>query len=245
VTWFDGPVADSGPVVVVLSYAGAVRPPTALVRNAADPGTSVAGIILPGHGTAGDALLDDPEQVLSGLAGQLQPLLGRRLTLVGFSLGARLAFELARRFTAAGQPPGGLVCCVARAPHTGVGHLPTSGLDDAEFQATAIRLGLLASAAVGLNGIQGMIAALRADLRIVEHMPFSPGSPPLDVRTTVIGASSDWLVPDPVLRRWADLVAEPPLQLRVPGGHLSWLNEPGPMVSALARGLQFARAGQD
>ena len=244
-TWLDGPVADSGPVAVVLPYAGAVRPPTALVRNAADPGTSVAGIIYPGHGTAGGNLLTEPEKLLTGLVSQLQPLAGPRLTLIGFSLGGNLAFELARRFAAAGRPPGGLVCCVARAPHTGVGHLPTSGLDDTEFQATAIRLGLLAPAAAELDGMQGMIAALRADLRIVEHMPFSPGSPALDVRTAVIGATGDWLVPDPALRRWADVVAEAPLQLRVPGSHLSWLTEPGPMISALARGLSFAQAGQE
>jgi len=245
VNWLDAATDGPGPLVVVLPYAGAVRPPSALVRTAADPGVTVAGATYPGHGSAGGQLIDDAEELLDGMLSQLMPLARPRLVLVGFSLGGNLAFELARRLTAAGRPPGGLVTCVARGPHAGVGHRPLSGLARDEFVAEAVRLGLLTPAAASMDGMSGMIDALRADLTIVERMPLHAAAPPLTGPAVVIGATGDWLVPDPSLRRWADVYAVAPLQLRIPGRHLTWVTEPGPMAAALARALRHVLPAAD
>jgi len=245
VNWLDATTGGPGPVVVVLPYAGAIRPPSALVRAVAGPDVTVAGVTYPGHGTASGPLIDDAEELLDGILSQLMPLAGPRLVLAGFSLGGNLAFELAQRLTAAGRPPGGLVVCVARAPHTGVGHRPVSGLAGDEFVSEAVRLGLLAPTAAELDGMSSVIDALHADLRIVERMPFHAAAPPLTGPAAVIGATGDWLVPDPSLRRWADVHAVAPLQLRIPGGHLTWVTEPGPMTTALARALRHVLPGMD
>jgi surfactin synthase thioesterase subunit len=243
VNWLDAATGGPGPLVVVLPYAGAIRPPSALVRAAVGPGVTVTGMTYPGHGAVGGQLIDDAEELLDGIVSQLMPLAGPRLVLVGFSLGGNLAFELAQRLTAARRPPAGLVICVARAPHTGVGHRPVSGLAGGEFVSQAVRLGMLAPAAAGLDGMSGMIEALRADLRIVERMPFRAAAPPLTGPAAVIGATGDWLVPDPSLRRWADVHAVAPLQFRIPGGHLTWVTEPGPMTTALSRALLHVLPG--
>jgi len=228
--------------VVVLPYAGAVISPALVIRAGVPDAAALFGATLPGHGRAPGPVLDDPEQLLELLDADLEELAGSRPppVLVGVSLGGRLAYELARRRTARGAAPAGLVVCVSRAPHTGVGHPPIAGLSDAEFGVTAARLGLFASELLGLPDAGALLRTLRADLAIVERMPTVRG-PALPVPAAIVGATGDWLVPEPTLRRWADLVVDP-LQLRIPGTHLGWLRQAADMSAAIARGIAHAAA---
>src|SRR4051812_46136283 len=56
------------------------------------------------------------EPLLAALRPELEPLLDRPVVLFGHSLGALIAFELARAWAAAGRPVGGLVVAGAAAP---------------------------------------------------------------------------------------------------------------------------------
>lgn len=233
-------VPGPGVPVVALPYAGAVSSPVAVLRAALPPGAALLTARYPGHGGSAGEPLSDPEQLLELLEADLTELsrVAPAPILIGFSMGGGLAFELARRATARARPPRNLVLCVTRAPHTGVGHTPIARMPAAEFAAAAVRLGLAAPEVVGLPGAGTLLRTLQTDLAIVERMPTVFG-PMLTVPATVIGASSDWLVPEPALRRWGDLLTDP-LHLRVPGTHLGWLGAPAPMSVALARGIARA-----
>lgn len=229
--------------IVVLPYAGAVTSPASLIPAVQQDGRVLFGATLPGHGTVAGPVLDDPEHLLRLLDDDLDELAASwpAPVLVGFSMGGRLAYELARRRTTRGTAPAGLVVCVSRAPHTGIGHPPLAGLSDAKFAVQAVRLGLVIPELLGLPGTATLLRALRADLAIVERMPTANG-PALPVPATVIGATGDWLVTEPALRRWADLVAGP-RQARIPGTHLGWLQNTAEMAAAVARGIAHATGG--
>ena len=229
--------------IVVLPYAGAVTNPASLIPAVQQDTRVLFGATLPGHGTVPGPVLDDPERLLRLLDDDLDELAASwpPPVLVGFSMGGRLAYELARRRIARGTAPAGLVVCVSRAPHTGIGHPPVAGLPDAEFAVQAVRLGLVIPELLDLPGTGTLLRALRADLAIVERMPTARG-PALPVSATIIGATGDWLVTEPALRRWADLVARP-LQIRIPGTHLGWLQNTADMSAAVAHGVARAIGG--
>jgi surfactin synthase thioesterase subunit len=234
------PPAASDPVVVVLPYAGAVLDCASVARVALGTAAAVVGVTYPGHGSSDDEPLTDAEALIGLLVEELMPLAERRLVLLGFSMGGKLAFHLTRRLAERGLRPGGLIACMSRAPHTGIGHRPIARLPLAEFAVEATGLGLLAPGLTALPGSEPLVRALRADLAVVEWLPTFAG-PPLTVPAAVVGATGDWLVPDPALRRWADVVTEP-LQLRVAGTHLGWLEAPEAVVGAVARAFDHVEA---
>jgi surfactin synthase thioesterase subunit len=226
--------------VVMLPYAGAMGSPAAVIRPGLPPDAVAYTVSYPGHGRTAGPLLDDPEPLLELIEADLLELAesAPAPVLVGLSMGGRLAYELARRAAERGAPPAGLVLCMARPPHTGIGHRPIAGLPDQDFGPAAAQLALVRPELLSMAGAESMLRVLRADLAIVERVPTVAG-PALAVPTTVVGAAADWLVPEPALRRWADLVVEP-VHLRISGGHLEWLAEPGEMAAAVAAGIVHA-----
>lgn len=223
------------PVVVVLPHAGAVVPPLGTVRRALGPAVGVVAPEYPGHGMrVWEDPLTDPDMLLDAVVRAVRELPLVRTVLLGVSMGARVAYEVCRRLLELGEPPAGLICCVSRAPHTGIGHRPLAALPADEFAAAATRLGLLAPGVLRIPEAAELVRALQADLQILERMP--PCSPRrLPVRSAVIGARGDWLVPEPSLRAWGEVLVDPVLQLRVSGGHLDWLGLPDDAARALRR----------
>jgi surfactin synthase thioesterase subunit len=245
--WFDdvlGPAGD-GPVVVALPYAGgsgrAFRP---LHRRL--PGDCVlAPVDLPGHGRRmAEPCLRDAEDVVVALLEVVDALPLDRLVLLGYSLGGWLAYELAARLTEAGTPPVGLVVCGTRAPHTGIGHPSVADRrDGAEFLQEAVAMGLAAPEMLEVPGMAELFAApLHADLAMVQSYRYRP-RPPLPVPACVIGFDADWLVPEPSLRAWDDVCADPPLHRRVVGPHLAMHEQEAEFGAAVAAGVAHARAG--
>ncbi|WP_315093420.1 alpha/beta fold hydrolase [uncultured Cellulomonas sp.] len=222
-------------VVVALPHAGAVGAPLGALRRALGPAVSVVAPEYPGHGMrVGDAPLTDPEHLVDALVETLRLLPLARTVLLGISMGARVAYEVSRRLLELGYPPAGLICCVSRAPHTGIGHPPLAALPPDEFAEAATRLGLLAPGVLGIPEAAELVRALQADLEILERMP--PCSPHrVPVRSAVIGARGDWLVPESSLRAWGEVMVGPVLQLRLPGGHLDWLGMTGDAADTLRR----------
>lgn len=108
--WLPFGAGDAGPVLVCLPFAGGGASSFMGWRRAL-PGLSVAPIQYPGHETRLDeACCTQVDALLDALAACLaRRLAGRPYGLLGFSLGARLAFGLVPRLRALGLPaPGGL-----------------------------------------------------------------------------------------------------------------------------------------
>ena len=168
---------------------GLVQLPGRWERLAEPPFTSVPALV--------DALLDG-----------LRPLLleDRPYALLGYSVGAIVAYELARAIAARGLPePRHLFACAAAAPHRPrpTGDAPIAGLPDAELVAALARLyGRASSELLARPGAeQAVLAALRADLALSEEYRHRDG-PTLEVPIAACGGRDDALVPAAELDLW-------------------------------------------
>ncbi|GIF62782.1 hypothetical protein Ais01nite_08170 [Asanoa ishikariensis] len=213
----------SGPLVLAIPYAGGSGRAFQAMRRYLPRGCGLALVDLPGHGRRmGDPCLRDVDAVVDELLAVLPTLPADRLLLLGYSLGGSFSYELAARLSDAGTPPEGVVVCGSRSPQTGVGHPPVAHLPLDEFLRAAVDMGLAAREMLELPELAASFAApLQADLSMVETFPYRPLRPPVPVPAAVVGLRGDWIVPEPSLRAWDDLFRDPPLQLRVDGGHLA------------------------
>jgi surfactin synthase thioesterase subunit len=244
--WFDDvldPDGD-GPVVVALPYAGgsgrAFRP----LREHLPADCTLALADLPGHGARLDEpCLRDADQVTAELQQALGSLRADRIVLLGYSMGGWLAYGLAARLVDAGTPPLGLVVCGTRAPHTGIGRPSAVGREAGpEFLREAVAMGLAAPEMLDVPGMAELFAEpLHADLTIVQSFRYRP-RPPLPVPTCVVGFDADRVVPEPTLRAWDEVCADPPLQLRLPGSHLALHEREAEFGAAVAAGVAHVRA---
>jgi surfactin synthase thioesterase subunit len=213
-----------GPLVLAIPYAGASGRAFQAMRRYLPDGCGLALVDLPGHGRRmGEECLRDVDAVVDELLAALPTVPTSRLLLLGYSLGGSFSYELAVRLTEAGTPPEGLIVCGARSPQTGVGHPPVAHLPSGEpFIRAAVDMGLAAREMLELPALaESFVGPLQSDLAMVETFPYRPRRPRLPVPVCVVGLRGDWIVPEPSLRAWDDLCLEPPLQLRVDGGHLA------------------------
>jgi surfactin synthase thioesterase subunit len=232
---------DPGPLLLALPYAGASGRGLQSLRGHLPPGFGLAVVDLPGHGRRmGEPCLRDVDAAVRTILDALPTLPTRRLVLFGYSLGGALAYEVACRLTEAGTPPEALVVCGARAPHSGVGHPPITQLPEgAPFLRMAVEMGLAAPEMVEMPELaQWYAGPLQADLTMSERFPFQVRRGRLGIPLCVVGLSEDWLVPEPSLRAWEELVSTPPLQVRIDGGHLAVTEKPQDFGAAIHAALR-------
>lgn len=125
---------------------------------------------LPGH----ENRLAEPAHVDMGrlvhqLAAVLQPYVHQPWALLGCSLGGKIAFELARHFSAQGTPPQHLIVMACPAPSVPVlqalSHLPQSQFANAVAQLGGTPADILQHA----DMMQAVMPALRSDSQLAEH----------------------------------------------------------------------------
>jgi len=180
----------------------------------------VVAVQLPGRAVRlREAPFRQLEPLLTELRPTLQPLLDKPLVLFGHSLGAIIAFELARRWCDAGVAICGLAVGGAAAPPLPRMPRPLSALDD---RALRDELALLGGTPADLQGnddlFQLFAPTLRADLQVLESYKYRPG-PRLPIPVWVSGGTYDgWSSADSLLA-WAADCARTPAVTMYPGGH--------------------------
>ncbi len=199
---------------------------------------------LPGRGTRfRDKLLGTIEQLADDVVARLGARLagGARWAVLGHSMGALLAYEIARRAPREGwAEPLHLFASGRRPPHVPGDSL----LHDLDREALVARLrdlgGLPPEVAEHEELMDLMLPLLRADLRADEtYAP--PTEPPLSCPITALTGTSDDNVDREAASRWGELTTGPSRVVEIEGGHFFVQQAAGAVAETVARTLLPAR----
>ena len=187
----------------------------------------VCPVQLPGRGTR---LMERPfthlPPLIQALAQALLPLLDKPFAFFGHSLGALVAFELARQFRRQyGVQPVRLFVSADRAPQIPRRDRPIHALPEREFLAELRRLdGTPELVLEEAELMQIMLPVVRADFAVYETYAYS-SEPPLDCLISGFGGLQDHRVSRSDLEAWRDQ-SSISFSLRMfPGDHF-FLNQP-------------------
>lgn len=171
------------------------------------------------------------DAIVDQLASAMTSLPPAPTAIFGHSFGALVAFELARRLHAHGDPPFCLIASARRAPHLPLGHPPLHKLPDADFLAGMNRYcdtpwdRLLDQDLVDLA-----LPALRADFEALETFTYDARGP-LDVPTVVLRGRRDGTMSVDAAFAWGEVVTRRLDLHEVDAGHFfmdthrSWVLE--------------------
>lgn len=141
----------------------------------------------------------------------------RPLVLFGHSMGAVMAFELARRLADAGREPSAFVASASAPPAARQGTAP---IDEVSLKRLLIDYDpgnreIIANAEL----FASLAPALRNDIEILRRHRIEPANAALGIRACLLAGESDAVVPPDAVARWRDHFTGPVTQRTLPGGH--------------------------
>lgn len=204
------------------------------------PGIEVVPVVPPGRGNRlRERPFDRMAPAVTALADAVEPLLDRPWAVLGHSMGALIAFELAREIERRGRPrPERLLLSGRRAPGTAPPSAPIHDLPDDRFLDELRRR---------YDGIPGevldhpellalFLPLLRADFALVETYEHRP-EPRVSVPFSVWTGEDDPQAPPDELGGWGALT-DGDVRVRVfPGGHFYLYERRAGVTAALREEL--------
>lgn len=241
--WFPlgGPTAQARVSLFCLPHAGGGASAFARWRRHLPPAIDLLALQAPGREERIDEAPCESMAALSaGLAGAMAPYLGRPYALFGHSVGAAVAFELARQLP---RKPSHLFLSSWTARAAPARPASRLQLSDRDFLAAMARYGGIPAAVARDAGMMAvLLKPMRADVQILEN--YAPAIPPrLDCPATILGGRDDPVVAPQQLHRWAGRLQAPPPVL-FPGGHF-YLRDCAPAVLALVVSTLLAPANAE
>ncbi|AZM94057.1 alpha/beta fold hydrolase [Streptomyces sp. W1SF4] len=242
---FHPPAVPPGrpvPVLVVLPHAGGSASFYFPFSRDLAAHAEVLTVQYPGRQERlGEPSPDTIAGLADGVERALEPWGGRPLVLFGHSMGAVLAYELARRMEAAGETPRGLIVSGRRSPLAGreeereEGHLHAR--DDDALLAHVHSLSGTDPALLADPAFRELILpALRSDYRAVETWRHEPG-PPLRTPVSVLCGDADPRASLAEARGWRDVAGAGFGFRGFPGGHFYLTEQHAAVVRAVAEDL--------
>lgn len=185
------------------------------------PDIDVVAVQLPGREERlRETPFHDLRELLPVIADELAPWLNVPYALFGHSMGALIAFELARTWAAQGRPETARLFvsahCGPRKPHC----LPSiEGMSDVALAVLLKQLGGSSDAALADRELMEiMLPLIRADLTICERYRYAPGEP-LSSPVTALGGIFDTFVRRSDVAAWRAETRGAFDQHMFPGGH--------------------------
>jgi surfactin synthase thioesterase subunit len=181
----------------------------------------VSPVQLPGRE---DRFAEAPRTAIAEIADELTGAFAARLNgpyaLFGHSMGALIAFEVARRMRRKGLPmPAGLVLAAHQAPHLPLARKPISHLPDAQFLNELRAMGGMPEEVFAYPElVDFVLPALRADFKACDEY-VAAEEPPLDIPLAILGGWKDRYAPRHLLERWREQSLKPSTLQMFPGGH--------------------------
>jgi surfactin synthase thioesterase subunit/glycosyltransferase involved in cell wall biosynthesis len=171
---------------------------------------------------------------------QRQPgLLASRYVLFGHSMGAGIAFELARELQRRSLPaPAGLFVSSARAPRFRIGIEPQPDPEDRTLLQDIRRRGGLSEEVLSRPELlQAILPALRADTRLYRNYRYEPGEP-LSIPVFIYSAEEDSDLPAALLDPWREVTTGPSRLRLFRGGHFYLFEKPEEFLDKLLQDLR-------
>ncbi len=175
------------------------------------------------------------EPLIEALVPAIEGLLDRPYTLFGHSMGALVAFELARALRRQGAPaPSCLAVSGRRAPQLPDPDEPLHPLDDDRFVGAIVRRynGIPRVILDDPELLQLFLPTLRADLTLIETYAYAP-EPPLDCPLVAFGGCADERARPADLAAWLAQSTRPLGVRQFPGDHFYLQRARAELVAAV------------
>lgn len=189
-----------------------------------------------------DAPHNSMEALVQSAANELQPLVRGRCVFLGYSLGALVAYEVARELSRRRRPIERLIVAAAESPTAFSGEVPESCEPDDEALINRLRglgatpLGLLSSPEM----MEVVLPAIRSDFRILESYQHEPGMR-LQCPIEALAGQDDEDAPPSAMAAWAEVTTGPFQLNAMPGGHFFIHSSPRIFVESVLAALQSTR----
>ncbi|WP_176611297.1 thioesterase II family protein [Actinomadura sp. WMMB 499] len=203
------------------------------------PAVEVQAVQYPGRADRmGEPLIDDAYRLARLVAGALAPLADRPTALFGHSMGAVIAYEVARLLQERGSAPVHLFASGARAPHDR-GDERVAGRDDDGVVAEMVRLGGTDADALRDPELRELVLPyVRNDFALIEGYAHRDGTR-LTVPVTAIVGDDDPRVTPEQAAGWG-AVTDGRFALRtLPGGHFYLADRQPDVIAEVLRTLEI------
>jgi surfactin synthase thioesterase subunit len=190
-------------------------------RQTSKAQVEIVPVQYPGHDTRrGEPLAQSMSELVAGLAESLRLALPGKVAFFGHSMGALVAFELARLLQgekSAGPWP--IIVSGARAPVFRLNYLPPPDPEPRELLDQVKLLGgLPTEAPIDQAAIDALLPVLDADTRLYRRYVYEPGTV-LNTPIVAIGGESDPNVSQEHLERWGEVTTKNVEVRQFAGGH--------------------------
>jgi medium-chain acyl-[acyl-carrier-protein] hydrolase len=178
--------------------------------------------------------------LVAALVHALAPYVHRPFVFYGHSMGALIAFELARLLQAtAGVQPSHLFVSACQAPHRPLRRPPIHTLPDAAFIREMRRINGTPAEILDCSELMDlMLPTLRADFTLCETYVYRPG-PPLRCPISAFGGVDDSLVPREDLLAWQEHTQGSFAVRFMAGGHFFPHQEGDALLNAMLSDLRL------